>query len=1235
MADIKLVIHDVDKKTDTKDGNLTLAIGRNTSLGSFSIGVEFSETSSSGTTSTVTNYFAFSFNSFHFRKKMYAPNVIEADFLVGPGLTGSGEEGKYEQIDKGTLEKLFTNKRVSLICTVKENGENVDKTVCSGYYVYKVVPRYKQHVMYVTMEIYSPDKVMTLADYTRSFVSKKLGAEILSDQMANFPLPYKSDTTVQYDYKGLVNLIKKEKNDKNEVSITAEHIFPYLVQYNESFYDFLARTTNRWGEFLYYEDEKLHFGYQTDELFCQTAAPVALENTNYNLITFHDLSGTQASQENAGSYIAEAPYDSHVLKSMVTENTYDKVRNTMVNIGSKKDGGLNYVLAKVGSLLTNDKPLVEWLVNTAVDDSFDVARSYLRVNRKNGVIKDDYFNSPKKYIPTGDEHYGTNADDDAQYNEFSEHSPFVNDSTYSTVLSGEAKAAKNVVNIDFDTTYPALKLGDVIKVQNTEYIIIEVEGYQKEYMKVVDGNVVNAIDQDLHFRVVATAKDGEKFFPMPIPQGHVRKSGPQVAVVVDTDDPNNNNRVRVMYPWQLGPIVDSVNKELDDDKKIANYEGLEGLAKYMKGQDVTEATPWLPNSSATGTKGNGVQCRHVLGEKVFIDYAYGNIERPYVVGSVVKEQPLAMKTATAALLAPNGEGVKVNEGVWKGASQFVINLMPAAKFLNGFYPLPLNIDTDDSPSFEGGVDLGDKFGIWGIKGSTHERKVTINSPWGDVSVGAFTGITLSAPNGNIKIAGKNVTIEAGNNLTLTSGKNIKNKFLLNHDLDNGLGILADIKMAVTKKVAALGLMFCDLSLLRTVVEVVFRPVEGALTVKSGRFLKMEAGAGKTNYPDVAYASRSERLSLAKKNAMTAGGDVVYFHGMIDEVVKLLGKVNTVTASHVDAIAAMYERYLGRRNYYETVVTNLMTYSNEPKTYPCIPADEVMKKYWDSKDKVLTLKDADLAFTSDVEVENVKEVKIQNRAVKKTAENAKEIDKLIASRKEARLSVVSSANYAGEVIAEMFAAANLKKEAATEELKLTSYGFTKDTIQKIVAGFADEYQKATTEALGEKLAKVNAGHQQQAFNKIKKFTRRRAAIAVLDALGYKNDSLRSKVDGALPPKPTSIDDVLDNTKWASYVNSIQKLPVMKSGMGEAVKALKDTAGKMLDSLQFWKAVDESSSWGDPSKGDILFSTSANTYKLGANIQKQHVGIIQSSSLDENQDEEVGKMVKNLREKLNSL
>ena len=48
--------------------------------------------------------------------------------------------------------------------------------------------------------------------------------------------------------------------NSTDTDIDTEFIQPYLVQYNESFYDFLVRTANRCGEFLYFEDGQLILG---------------------------------------------------------------------------------------------------------------------------------------------------------------------------------------------------------------------------------------------------------------------------------------------------------------------------------------------------------------------------------------------------------------------------------------------------------------------------------------------------------------------------------------------------------------------------------------------------------------------------------------------------------------------------------------------------------------------------------------------------------------------------------------------------------------------------------------------------------------------------------------------------------------------------------------------------------------------------------------------------------------
>ena len=70
------------------------------------------------------------------------------------------------------------------------------------------------------------------------------------------------NTDTKLTYLRYVKLVKKEDNDDEKEEKEFEFIQPYLVQYNESFYDFLARTANRCGEFLFFEDGMLHLGLE-------------------------------------------------------------------------------------------------------------------------------------------------------------------------------------------------------------------------------------------------------------------------------------------------------------------------------------------------------------------------------------------------------------------------------------------------------------------------------------------------------------------------------------------------------------------------------------------------------------------------------------------------------------------------------------------------------------------------------------------------------------------------------------------------------------------------------------------------------------------------------------------------------------------------------------------------------------------------------------------------------------
>ena len=142
--------------------------------------------------------------------------------------------------------------------------------------------------------------------------------------------------------------------------------------------------------------------------------------------------------------------------------------------------------------------------------------------------------------------------------------------------------------------------------------------------------------------------------------------------------------------------------------------------------------------------------------------------------------------------------------------------------------------------------MGDKYGFVNISLSTDQREISIKSPFGTVGINAYHGISISAPNGDISIAGKNVEIKASNMLSLTSGTNVKS-FILQKDLS---GLKEQFKGYGWANVGK----FFDLSMVKTIIETFIRPVDGTLTVKSYRYLKIEAGDGSASVPMNAFSA---------------------------------------------------------------------------------------------------------------------------------------------------------------------------------------------------------------------------------------------------------------------------------------------------------------------------------------------------------------------------------------------
>ena len=1127
-----------------------------------------------------------SVDAFNFEQKMYAPDELTVKIFIDPTRVADEKERK-EFFSMEKLTQMFANRKVELSFSNQVDGNEQSYTVGKDYYVHEVTPCKQPDKVYVQLKIYSPDKLLTLSQYCRSFTAKKLGGDILKSELPNYKLPYQKDENVKYDTTQMKHLLKGQQ----------EHIIPYLVQYNESFYDLLARTTNRSGEFMYYYDGKLRIGYDGDE-------SKAVEITDhFKSITYHNTTLAQPKQENEGPVNLEAPYDNNVLNSTVQKDGAAKVVNTIKNMADLETGADRYWLQKVGQVLTNNKPLMNFMFDTAVDDLLAWAQADSLASQYNDKHNDDYFKKNKEYISLLDEQYDKGK---KTLNQFSEADPIFTAKDYAGVLAGELLAERNTICIDYDTFAPALHVGQLIKVDDKLYIVSEMtvkSDIVNSYVVKDDMSVVAVPSKRLVFQVKAIGmNEDKKFYPMMIPAGHVRQSGPQVAVVVDADDPTKKNRVRVKYPWQLT----SVN---------SSYEKI--TASNLKPEDVIDASPWLIYAASSGPAGAGVHGRHYLAEKVLVNYVNNNIERPFVVGAVSTATPGVLKTSAAVLQSPNGQYLKVVDGTGKGATAFMANFSPGLSLASGFFDYPdIFGDNEISKAFEGGVELGDKYGIWKISGSTDKRAINISSPWGNVKVSAFTGITLDAPNGNIKIRGKNVSIEAGNNLSLVSGTNIKNKFVSGYGDDYPFSMttfMYDVGVVVSKKLASMVESMFDLSLIRSVIEVYWRPQEGALSIQSNRYLKMGAGGAMPGYPDSAYLNPKKLEERDEKMLDKQLPDTLKMGAVMAE---LLSKLPKIADSMIVRYKSRYNNCISKKSELEKSIYRLFDYSDATAISGLCNGYEALKpKLWDPNTKKIT--EADLGFTDDCASDSIEKVcaismlRTSEEKFKKKL-NISLKNYILKRRVECKKDVVDKANALLESIRILRTEPMKVVDLVAGGVGPTKWKAPADYTKALLDAISAEKCKDTTfykyacdqnNVITDERANLTNGILSN-VNFRKKALVRRAALNLMEGWGMESKPCKYKLENnkvvasnvaIKPARPANEDELEDEEKWNLYVRSLKFTKPVSS----SPSLLDELAAAVFDPSHLGLAtpIREYYSWGNAKAGQILFGTGA-TYSMKA-------------------------------------
>ncbi|MBR5396036.1 MAG: hypothetical protein IK144_13280 [Bacteroidaceae bacterium] len=791
------------------------------------------DTNTNATITLSSTTYTLSLDSLSFNKQMYQPGEINARIQISPVL------------DWSTLQDKFLKSKVFLFRGTDSSKQNI----ATDYYVHELIPEYLTSALYVEFKIYSPDKLLTLKSDCQVFVSQRLGQDILKNEVQATP-PNNADA----ETKEIINEINSKLKDKVKVCLQnnlgygsnkeKEYIQPYLVQYNESFYDILIRTANRWGEFIYYEGGNFILGRDV---------PTSNEKlSNYVSVSYVKAMENKTTSDNCTKAVTTDDYLAAINKSS-SKSDYIQQAGDMIA------GDAVYHHKVVQSFFNMKGNIFDWTLNTLIDDGIKAAQNDKILTDKEKDYNEKFFTKPfeadskNATLNTAGElleiaklHYDDT--DSSKVKKCRQFATYENNggltvANYKKVAKWELMAGNETVCVDMDdsdSTYQHLRLGDVFYLgtaTTTLYLVTRVECMVDDAEELVTetaetvignkiGNVITSVEikhtKSLHYRVYAikqvnTAEKAEddpvyEFYPPMLPTGHIRFSGPQRAFIKDTFDPMMNSRYRVQT--------------------------------FGSAQ-----SPWLRVSRDMVAEKSGAVWQMKEGTEVLLDFDDGNVELPYIVGALQKQEKGENNRATMFntmdFTTPSGHAIRLSDGAGGGAANFAASFIPIVSLIKDFYPDKSGLPDYGGYSkyYEGGMELTDKFGIYSIKASTDKRNISISSPYGDVNLNAFTGITISAPNGDVKIQGKNVSIEAGNKISITSGKNIVqglfgSGLLAGGDRGcNGWATISDVCNAAGKKVAN----WFDLSIVRNTLEIVFRPIRGSLEIKSYRNMLLQAG----------------------------------------------------------------------------------------------------------------------------------------------------------------------------------------------------------------------------------------------------------------------------------------------------------------------------------------------------------------------------------------------------------
>lgn len=714
-----------------------------------------------------------------------------------------------------------------------------------------------------------------------------------------------------------------------------EFIQPYLVQYNESFLDFLVRVSNRCGEFLYYEDGYFNIGWKKktkkdkDDKEQDDITPI----TEYVSVNFSDETAT-AWKEN---YIVSSHHNYSLRENKVKRFPSELQDNENIQLQDSQlasDENLvslppkdeytkwqdfalwpGYFFINAVTDIVNSADMIEAAVNLISDTGITILNCGLSAKATNDDYEDKNF---KKGIYTNDRKNGDRihpfSTSESVKNTLDSYVTFSLE-FYEAVRKGIEANERSRIQIALGDHFYPLTLGSLIELDGEQYIVVQMNG------------CANSGAETFDIEAIPYKKD--KFvFPPAAPVSPIREAKAQRAFITHNADPLKMNRVRVRYPWQ---------GKTEKDEELEASE---------------DSTPWIRIALPMASDGSGFNFLPQIGDEAIINYENGNIEKPYVEGMLytraAKEDestvPYAFKRDKARVISSvNGHSIIFSDP--SASSDALNSLSPLMSTIKSFCPTgfiktelslrdhKVDIFPDSFKKAMGGIEFTDEHGLYSISMSSDKRAISIDSPLGKVNISAFTGITISAPNGNVRIEGKNIDIVAGNNLSISSGNNIASHFWpVYRDKSLGESIFDSLKDAGKTIISKLEII--DMNLIRTAFETFVRPCGGTMLIKSNRYLCFEAGKGETQiaghqqfgmgtaWKSLIKPDQIMEVTIPYQNTDVASNRIpIYINNFIQAINTATALFNTINQSLSTAKTAYETAYaaITRINNYNTYI----------------------------------------------------------------------------------------------------------------------------------------------------------------------------------------------------------------------------------------------------------------------------------------------------------------------------